>query len=56
MFWEAVYLPECLDKFLNISQILDVQKFLHRYLSQVSYHVLFWKVTEHGGHREHRPF
>ena len=31
MFWEAVYLPECLNEFLNISQVLNVQKFLHRY-------------------------
>jgi len=31
MFREAVYLPECLDEFLNISQVLNVQKFFHRY-------------------------
>jgi hypothetical protein len=31
MFREAVYLPECLDDFLNISQILNVQKSLRRY-------------------------
>ena len=31
MFLAAVYLPECLDEFLNISQVLNVQKFLHRY-------------------------
>ena len=32
MFREAVYLPECVDEFLNISQILNVQKSLHRCL------------------------
>ena len=31
MFLEAVYLPECLDEFLNISQVLNVQKSLYRY-------------------------
>jgi len=31
MFCEAVYLPECQDEFLNISQVLNVQKSLHHY-------------------------
>jgi hypothetical protein len=25
-------------------------------ITQGSYHVLFWKVTEHNGQCEHRPF
>ena len=31
MFREAVYLPESLDEFLNIFQVFNVQKSLHRY-------------------------
>ena len=35
MFREAVYLPECLDEFLSISQVLNLQKSLHRYFFHV---------------------
>jgi hypothetical protein len=31
MFRGAVYLPECLDELLSISQVLNVQKSLHSY-------------------------
>jgi hypothetical protein len=30
MFQEGVYLPECLDEFLNVSQVLNLQKSLNR--------------------------
>jgi hypothetical protein len=31
MFRQAVHLPECLDEFLNIFQVLNVQKPPHHY-------------------------
>jgi hypothetical protein len=30
--------------------------YVWRKLLQASYHMLFWKVTEHDGQCEHRPF
>jgi hypothetical protein len=47
MFREAVYLPERLDEFLNISQVSDVQKSLHRYFLHTILYLRLQIYNEH---------